>query len=89
VQVDTGLEELHAGSVLLYPNPTNDRVTLSVSNHWLGGEIRVRGLLGNLISASTITQLQNVLDASVWEAGVYAVELEKDGVSVCKMLVKQ
>ncbi len=89
VQVDTGLEELQAGSVLLYPNPTNDIVTLSVSNHWLGGELRVRGLLGNLIMETTLTQLQLDLDASSWAAGVYVVEIEIEGHIRNTRMVKQ
>lgn len=89
VQVDTGLEEFTGSTILLYPNPTSDYATLSISSTWLGATLHVRGLLGNLINSTTLTQLQLDIDTSAWSAGIYAVELERDGVRVNRMLVKE
>jgi hypothetical protein len=93
VQLDddttNSVQETSLNSMLLFPNPTTDHVTLSVSPSLLGSVMRVYGLIGNLIMETTLTHLQFDLNTAAWASGVYRVVLEKDGMRVNEMLVKQ
>jgi hypothetical protein len=89
VQVDTGIEELAANGIQLYPNPANDRVNLSVTTPWLGAKMSVYDLMGNEVASSSINRLQQEITASTWSAGIYMISLEKDGNRINAMLVKQ
>jgi hypothetical protein len=83
------VHETALNSMLLFPNPTFDHVTLSVSPSLLGSVMRVYGLIGNLIVETTVTHLEVNLNTAAWASGVYRVVLEKDGLRVNEMLMKQ
>lgn len=89
VQIDTDILEQSNASVILYPNPAEDALTLSAPATWLGAQVRIYGLLGNLIAETSLTHVQQVIDCSAWEPGVYTIELYKDGVRSNYTLVKQ
>ena len=90
LDVDTtnSVQETSLKSMLLFPNPTTDHVTLSVSPSLLGSVMRVYGLIGNLIVETTVTHLEIDLTTAAWASGIYRVVLEKDGMRVNEMLVK-
>ncbi len=59
--------------VVVYPNPSDDTITLKTSNNWLGTEITVTDALGRVVFTSFVTSEEMLLDVSQYEAGIYFV----------------
>jgi hypothetical protein len=46
-------------------------------------------MLGNIIAETTLSHVQQEIDCTAWEAGIYSIELHKDGAQSKAILVKQ
>jgi len=90
IQIDvSGLRYTDEQGIQLYPNPASDLVNVAITSQWMGSTMRVHSMLGKLVSVTALTNALQELNISLWEAGVYVIELEKDGNTINTMLVKQ
>jgi hypothetical protein len=80
-----GIEELNEWNVQLYPNPTNDLVTISFDGN--SAELTVYDAQGKLIRTSNIHSGEQVSLREV-ETGVYFFQLTTEKGSVVKRVVK-
>ncbi|GGD34708.1 DUF7619 domain-containing protein [Flavobacterium orientale] len=71
-----GTDEFTAGNLVLYPNPANDRVTISVNNSTdTIANIRMMDVLGQVVHQQKGTPNETVVDISGLSTGVYLVEI--------------
>jgi hypothetical protein len=84
-----GVRDIPSSDVQLFPNPTSNLVTLTSPIACRGAEIRVHSMLGNLIATTTLTEPRQEIACGAWEAGIYSIELYKDGAQYRAILVKE
>ena len=80
-----GINDLEQNSVWLYPNPTNDLVTITYDGN--EAQLIVYDTQGKLIQTSTITSGTQVSLRDV-ETGVYFFELKTEQGDTTKRIVK-
>jgi hypothetical protein len=87
-----GIEEesLPSGSVLIYPNPAKDKLTIRFSEDLKlqNSELSVYDILGNKILQINITQ-QTTIDVSSFSAGVYfAKVIDVNKTYITKLIIE-
>lgn len=91
----TSVTELFAGSQFtLFPNPAAEQVTIRSENAFELGiiELRILSVSGEVVKIQRVDFSNNqevMIPLSDLKSGVYFVELQKDGVSTQRILVKQ
>jgi hypothetical protein len=85
---NVGLEEPSSKSLIIYPNPTSDRVYFTIPEEVK--EISLTSVLGNRMIIKSTRMLDTFeLDLSRYPSGVYYLTLTKsDGTTVSKAIVK-
>ncbi|MBK7173678.1 MAG: starch-binding protein [Bacteroidales bacterium] len=85
---NVGMEELFNETLKIYPNPTHDRVSFTVSEQVK--EITVTSVLGNRLDIKPSRILNTCqFDLSDYPSGVYYITLMRsDGTSVSRALLK-
>jgi uncharacterized protein (DUF433 family) len=68
-------------TLLLYPNPTSDQLTINYGNiaAMAGYSLSIFNSLGSAVHETLVTQAQETLDISGWSAGVYQVVVYNAG----------
>jgi hypothetical protein len=82
--VETGFESYPEPEVVVYPNPTTDRVTIT---GFETRQIRVFDEKGNLLLIRKINATQFTLDVSNYIHGVYTLELQGAKTVIRKRIV--
>jgi hypothetical protein len=76
----------NSNEFILYPNPTNYKVTLKSVNYNLGN-IKVSDVLGKTLFETTCTNNEIVLDCSDYPNGFYFITLLRDNQIITKKLI--
>jgi hypothetical protein len=66
-------------SINLYPNPTNDFITVSGLDFNTNSVINIYGLDGSLISSNIASSSSEVINVNDFQNGVYFMEVRKSG----------
>ncbi len=69
-------------SFFLFPNPTNDKLSVVVSEKLLNSTAYVYSAIGTLVKQLPISQTQNVLSVNHLNAGIYIIVFEKNKAQV-------
>jgi hypothetical protein len=79
--------EVDISSIRLYPNPSNSRVTLAVTDNIR--QIKIYNFAGQIVHEMTLNKIKEIkLDVRNYEAGAYMVRfITNDGVSYTKKMV--
>ena len=83
-------EDLLAGEFSVFPNPTNEILTIRL-NHISpeGVELRVLDAAGRLIQSESMNgKYQTTWDVASWSPGIYLVEMLKSGQRSCVPVMK-
>jgi hypothetical protein len=73
----------------VYPNPAQDVVTINLpSNLENKTSIMVYDFLGKQILSKNLNALNNILDVSAWQSGVYLMQIAHEDASIVKRFVK-
>ena len=83
-----GISEEVLSTLNIYPNPTNDKFTLSVSNDLLGKNYLIIDFSGRVISQGKINSLIQTVDIQDISKGSYFLNIDKSSVKAIK-LIKQ
>lgn len=72
-----------------FPNPANDSFQLSNMENWVGGSFQVMDLTGKVVMSKNITStmLQNKVDVSVLNDGIYMVKFAYNGKEFTRKLI--
>ena len=78
-------------SLLLYPNPSNDNITieLKLSDAAKNEVISVCDILGNLILQQSLQEVKTTLNISDLSSGIYFIKVETKNGVIIKKLVKE
>lgn len=71
----------------VFPNPANDNITIAIDKVPAGTQLRLRDVLGRLITQQPVTSNQTILDVSVIAAGVYTLEITSGKMSTVKQVI--
>ncbi|MNK05090.1 hypothetical protein D3C87_229650 [compost metagenome] len=83
---DLGLEDLDSKSVLVFPNPTENNVTISMT--FADALLTITDAQGKTHYVNQVTNGQ-LIDLSSYEDGVYFLSIETESGKVLKRIVKQ
>ena len=84
-----GIDELSSSSISIHPNPTQDRIIVSLEEG-TATSVTIRNSLGQLLlSNKTPSTNQVELDLSSYPTGIYFLQLEVDGQVITKKVVKE
>jgi DNA/RNA endonuclease YhcR with UshA esterase domain len=83
-----GISEETISSIQVYPNPTNDKLTLDVSNDLLGKSYFITDFAGRIIQQGKITSLKQQVDLHSVSNGSYFLQVEQSTAKAIK-IVKQ
>lgn len=83
-----GITEENLSSIQVYPNPTNDKFTLSVSNDLLGKNYVIIDFSGREITKGKINSSVQIIDIQEISKGSYFLQIEKSASKTIK-LIKQ
>ena len=79
----TSVEEFGETQILVFPNPTRDRINIA-------SNLRINAVLYNSIGQPVLQKTNvNQLDLSQFEAGIYNLILTYDNLQFTKKIVKQ
>jgi len=81
IDIPSGVGGTILNTLLLYPNPTSDQLTINYGNFaaMAGYSLTIFDNGGSTVHETNITQAQETLDISQWSAGVYQVVVYNTG----------
>ena len=89
IVASSGLEENNLDGLSIYPNPTNDFITIDLtSGNAIVNEIKLVDLTGKTLLTSTIINNSTKLDLHTLSAGVYHVIVNTNLGSVTRKIIK-
>jgi len=84
-----GLTESIISAFNLYPNPASEFVNVNVPDGLLDSQVRLVDITGKTIVSQQLNQTIVQLDINLIPAGMYIVEIVKDGKSYTSRLIKE
>ena len=85
----TGIDEIAAMGLSLYPNPFNTQFNLQFSQKAFSGKLEVYNILGEMIFSSEIKNSSNYsINAEKWASGNYILHLVNNEINTQVKLVK-
>jgi hypothetical protein len=81
----SGLEEIDNTNILVYPNPTNNNITLEVSSELVGKRYSILDFSGRIILEGIITSTQEQINMQDVARGAYYLSIENSS-SVTKVI---
>jgi len=88
-EFEVGVDELSSSSISIHPNPTSERITVSLEEG-IATSVTIRNSLGQLLlSDKTPSTNQVELDLSSYPTGIYFLQIEVDGQVITKKVVKE
>ena len=82
-----GISAIAADAMNIYPNPTTGSIQLNITEDILGGDVRVFDFAGKLVYAGKAESENSSLNIE-GAAGIYMVQLSKNGKTLTKKIVK-
>ena len=87
----TGVTELSLNNttVKVFPNPARDvlNIKIDVVDNTQPFQLKVYDVMGKIVYASTLTQMQSNLNTSTWAKGLYTLELMQNQSSIHKKII--
>jgi hypothetical protein len=82
----SGISEEVLSTINVYPNPTNDKFTLNVSNDLLGKGYVITDFSGRIISQGKINSLIQTIDVQEISKGAYFLQIDKSTTKAIKII---
>ena len=82
----SGISEEVLSTLNIYPNPTNDKFTLNVSNDLLGKGYVITDFSGRIISQGKINSMSQTIDIQEVSKGSYLLQIDKSSVKAIKII---
>lgn len=86
----TGMDDLLEFGITIYPNPVKSSIIIGLENPSLIQEIRIIDILGHQLYINTdITDSEQRIDLSDFNAGIYLIYIRTDNNSFTKKIIKE
>ncbi|MBC8052617.1 MAG: T9SS type A sorting domain-containing protein [Sphingobacteriaceae bacterium] len=72
-----------------YPNPVDDKVTISVPENLVGGVFNLISSSGSMVYAGNVSQITTVLDLGSLSSGLYILTVKSNGTSSSVKILKK
>jgi len=82
------LDSNPAESYLVYPNPANDYVRISLQGIRGDVSLRIYDLQGRLVKETMLNSLDSQIDVSDLSKGVYIISVDEEKEAISKRLIK-
>ncbi len=82
----SGISEEVLSTINVYPNPTNDKFTLNVSNNLIGKGYVITDFSGRIISQGKINSLIQTIDVQEISKGSYFLQIDKSTAKAIKII---
>jgi hypothetical protein len=69
--------EFNKSEIKIFPNPTNDFVTIQVPNNFENNQVEILDLTGKILFSKTLSE-SSVLDLSLFSSGTYFIRIIQD-----------
>jgi subtilisin family serine protease len=84
-----GVNDFSVKDAFLYPNPTNDIITISSYGKFDVGTVRIYSMLGQKITEQTITKAVPAISLKTLQSGIYIYEIDWNGNVTTGKIIKQ
>jgi hypothetical protein len=74
---------------LVYPNPFNDRLFISLKENTGNAEVSVTNILGQVVYTGGINGANKTIDFSALKSGVYFLQIETSDKRLTQKIIKQ
>jgi len=74
--------------LIIYPNPTNDKLILKTPSHLIGSNVNMYSTLGQSLSNFTLDEVNTSIDLSSFKKGIYLLKFQTDNGSFVKEIIK-
>ena len=83
-----GIEDLFASEFRMVPNPSTDLVSITLPAKITSGAVTITDYTGKIVAFSTLDQLDQVLDVSSLQTGMYLLNFETQYGAITRKLTK-
>jgi len=74
--------------LIIYPNPTKDKLILKTPLHLIGSNVNMYSTLGQSLSNFTLDEVNTSIDLSSFKKGIYLLKFQTDNGSFVKEIIK-
>ena len=74
--------------LIIYPNPTKDKLILKTPSHLIGSNVNMYSTLGQSLSNFTIDEVNTSIDLTSFKKGIYLLKFQTDKGSFVKEIIK-
>jgi beta-glucanase (GH16 family) len=78
IESSVGFSE-YKNKLLLFPNPSNDKITVQVPSSFIGTKLRVIDFSGKEVYTLIQCKKETIIDCSRWPSGTYVISFEQGG----------
>jgi len=74
--------------LIIYPNPTKDKLILKTPSHLIGSKVIMYSTLGQSLSNFTLNEVNTSIDLSSFKEGIYLLNFQTNNGSFIKEIIK-
>ncbi len=74
---NTSINDNSYFDILVFPNPTSDKFNVYLDNNYIGSQIIIRDIIGNIIYSGTISNTEEKINMENYSDGVYILTINK------------
>ena len=74
--------------LIIYPNPTKDKLILKTPSHLIGSNVNMYSTLGQSLSNFTLDKVNTSIDLSSFKKGIYLLKFQTNNGSFVKEIIK-
>ena len=74
--------------LIIYPNPTKDKLILKTPSHLIGSNVNMYSTLGQSLSNFTLDEVNTSIDLSSFKKGIYLLKFQTNNGSFVKEIIK-
>ena len=86
--ITTILTTEKSDEVTVYPIPTEGRLSVSVGDRFIGGDLKIYNIGGELVYSGYITKSSFSLDMNKYKSGIYMLVLSQQNEVIVRKIVK-
>ncbi len=82
------IDDYTKDTILVYPNPTTDKVVVKVSEEFIGTKYKIVDFSGKTLLTGTLDNAEGHINISMLAAGIYNLQFENQNNTFYKLIKK-